>query len=280
MRLVFLTAVAMIAFAANSVLNRMAVAQGAIDAQSFALIRLLAGAVVLAGLLVARWGLRGQRIWPGIEGRIAGVLGLIVYMFGFSMAYRQLAAGTGALILFGSVQVTMFAGAIWAAERLRPGRWIGAGLAFLGLWVLVAPGFVAGAAGPMAMMAMAGGGWGIYSLVGRRSVDPLAGTAWNFILAVPLGLGIWALWAGFDPVVVSAPGVALAVASGGITSALGYALWYAILPRLGAARAAVAQLTVPVIAAAAGVGLLDEVLTPRFVVAALVVLVGVVVASL
>lgn len=276
MRLILLTALAMAAFAANSVLNRMAVAGGGIDPQSFALVRLAAGAAMLAGVLGLRRGVYGIAVWPGWQGRGWGVFGLLVYLFAFSAAYTQLAAGTGALILFGSVQITMFAGALCAGDGVRPLRWAGAALAFTGLCFLVAPGLVVGGIGAMALMALAGFGWGIYSLVGRGALDALAATAWNFLLAVPFALGLWAL---SGPMLIAPRGIWLAIISGAVTSGLGYALWYRLLPNLGAARAAVAQLTVPVIAAAGGVLLIGEGLSLHFIVSAAVVLAGVAVAS-
>jgi drug/metabolite transporter (DMT)-like permease len=272
MRLFLLTALTMLAFAANSVLNRWAVGPGHIGAVEFAVIRLVAGAAMLAGLVL--WQ-RGGLGWPGSKGRVAGVAGLTAYLIGFSLAYRGLDAGTGALVLFGTVQVTMFAGALLSREAVPGRRWAGAGLALGGLALIAAPGAVA--LSPLVLMAAAGVGWGVYSLAGRGAVDPLAATAWNFVLSVPLMLPL-GLLAGFA--VPDRAGVALAVVSGAVTSGLGYALWYAILPRLGAARAAVAQLTVPVIAALGGAVLLAELPGARFWLAAVLVLGGVALASL
>ena len=269
MRLAVLTAVAMLAFAANSVLNRMAVGAGRIDPVVFAVVRLAAGAAMLAVLLMLRRGV----VWPGWRGRPAGVAGLLVYLFGFSAAYLALDAGTGALILFGMVQITMFAGAYLAREVVPVQRVAGAGLALAGLAVLLAP--AGGALGPQVLMAMAGLGWGIYSLAGRGQSDALAATAWNFLLALPLGLAVLALWPGSWSVV----GVALAVLSGAVTSGLGYALWYAVVPQLGAGRAAVAQLSVPLLASGGGFALLGEAPGPGFWLACGLVLGGVGLAS-
>ncbi len=267
----------MLAFAANSVLNRMAVGAGLIGAVDYAVIRLAAGAVMLMVLVVARRFGSGGATWPGWEGRAAGVTGLLGYLFGFSAAYLSLDAGIGALILFGAVQITMFAGAVIAREPVPMLRWAGAGLAFSGLLVLVAPGGNTGAVGPVLAMAGAGIGWGIYSLAGRRAVDPLLSTAANFVLALPVGLAVL-LVAGFGA--AAQPfGIWLAVLSGAVTSGLGYALWYGVVPRLGAARAAVAQLTVPLIAAGAGAVWLSEGIGLRFMLAALMVLGGVALAS-
>jgi len=273
-RLFWLTALAMAAFAANSVLNRMAVTQAAMDPVDFAVLRLLAGAAALALLVVWRRG----AIWAGWSGRGAGVFGLLLYLFGFSLAYVDLAAGIGALILFGMVQITMFAGAVMAREDVPLTRWLGAGLAFAGLVWLVSPAGQAVALAPAAMMAAAGVGWGIYSLAGRCARDPLAATAANFCLAVPVVLAV-ALWR-FDLAALTGFGVGLAVISGAVTSGLGYALWYSVVPRLGAARAGVAQLSVPILAALAGAVWLGEPLGWRFMIAAGVVLGGVGLASL
>ena len=270
MRLFLLTAVVMVAFAANSVLNRMAVGEGGIGAVEFALVRVLAGAGVLLALVA--WRGRG---WRGAS--LAGVAGLSVYLFGFSLAYGQLDAGTGALILFGVVQVTMFGGALLAGEAVPGRRWAGAGLALAGLAVLVAP---AGASWMgFAAMAAAGLGWGVYSLAGRGARDALAATAGNFALALIPAAGV-ALLAGVEFGAATGRGVALAVLSGAVTSGLGYALWYGVLPALGAGRAAVAQLTVPLIAAAGGAVLMGEAVGWRFAVAAALVLGGVAWASL
>ncbi|MCB2137464.1 MAG: DMT family transporter [Rhodobacteraceae bacterium] len=275
MRLFLLTLVTMLAFAANSVLNRAGVGPGLIGPVSFAVIRLLAGAGMLGLLLVLRGWWRGGVVWPGWRGRALGTPALLVYLFGFSLAYGALDAGTGALILFGMVQITMFAGALLAHEAVPVRRWIGAGMAFAGLVYLLAPGS-APAGHPMeaALMAVAGIGWGLYSLSARGARDPLSATGWNFILAVPVALVLW-LALPADGTGMAPAGVALAILSGAVTSGLGYALWYAVLPALGPSRGAVAQLTVPIFAVAGGMAFLGEALTLRFVIAAILVLGGV-----
>lgn len=271
MRLFLLTALVMTAFAANSLLNRAALAEGQIDALPFALIRVLAGAVVLA-LLVREWPPAGRAQW-------GAAVALTAYLVGFSLAYVALDAGIGALILFGLVQVTMLAGAVVTGERPAMRRWAGAALAIIGLGALMLPGVDAVpdavAAGLMALAAL---GWGLYSLAGRGAARPLAMTATNFALAVPM-VAVLTLPVLFSSE-MTATGVALAVVSGAVTSGLGYALWYAVLPALGAARAAVAQLSVPVIALAGGVLLLGESLTGASAAASLVVLAGVALAIL
>lgn len=273
MRLILLTALTMAAFAGNSIPNRLAVGQSGMDPASFALIRVAAGAVVLVGLLMLRQGAR-PRVTAGT---LPGVAGLVIYLGAFSVAYVGLAAGTGALILFGMVQITMFAGAVLGGQTIAPMRVLGAAVAFAGLLALLWPGTSPVALIPALVMATAGVGWGIYSLAGGGNTDALAGTAVNFVLAVPV---MTLFWAGMGAAPLIGPGVWLAVVSGAVTSGLGYALWYAILPGLGAQRAAVAQLTVPVIAAAGGALLLGEGLGWRFMLAALLVLGGVALASL
>lgn len=273
MRLFLLTALTMVAFAANSILNRMALAGGHIDAVSFGAIRLAAGAAMLAGLcFVLRGGLR-----LGGPARAVGVGSLLVYMFGFSLAYTALDAGLGALILFGMVQITMFAAAVSTKEAVPPVRWAGAGLAMSGLaWLMWPGGAVEVSLIHGGLMTLAGIGWGFYSLAGRRSNDALQGTAANFVLAAPFGvLAYFAMPAPAEAVGLSGTGVALAIVAGAITSGLGYALWYVVLPNLAASVAAVAQLTVPVIALAAGVALLGEEITLRIALASALVLGGV-----
>ena len=296
MRLFLSTTLTMLAFGGNSVLNRLALKGAMIDALDFAAIRLAAGAAVLVVLaLVLR-----RRLEFGGVARLAGAAMLLVYMLGFSLAYLRLDAGTGALILFGGVQVTMFGGALWGGERIPPQRWAGAVLAFGGLvWLLWSPsvpppvlasvpaavppsgGAAAGLFWPQMSMTVAAVGWGVYSLLGRRGGDALAGTAVNFALAAPLAVLLaWAVPAGGSGVAATLPGVLLALLSGGVTSGLGYALWYGILPQLGATRAGVAQLTVPLIALLGGMALLGEAPGVRFLGAALLVLGGVAVATL
>ena len=268
MRLALLTTLTMIAFAANSVLNRMAVDSGAIDPSSFAMIRVLAGAIALGMFLTVRGG--GFPI--AARGRLLGAASLSAYMIGFSLAYVSLDAGIGALILFGTVQVVMFG---WSALRgAAPTRRQlgGAGVAFAGLILALWPrdgtgGDLAGAL----LMVVAGVGWAIYTLAGRGSTDPLASTAANFVVALPMLL-VLLVGAGLH----SAPsGIALAIASGALTSGLGYALWYRVLPQLRGQTAAVVQLSVPIIAIAAGALLLGEAVTLAVVLAAVLVLGGI-----
>ena len=266
LRLAALTVLTMLAFAANSLLNREALADGQTGPAAFAMIRVVSGALCL-WILVR---LRSGPVRPAL--RPLGVLSLALYVLGFSFAYVTLQAGVGALILFGGVQVTMFAGAVAGGERVAWTRWAGAAVAFAGLVWLMWPGAqatppVAGAA----LMVAAALGWGVYSLLGRGVPDPLAATASNFVFAAPLAVLVFAV----VPDGATMQGALLAVVSGAVTSGLGYALWYTILPRLSATLAAVAQLSVPVIATAGGVALLGEELSARFVIATLLVLGGI-----
>ena len=274
MQLIALTTLTMIAFAANSVLNRLALEAGDTGPASFAAIRLVSGALMLAGLVVWRdRGLSGLRDRVGWVGPVT----LALYVLGFSFAYVTLDAGVGALILFGAVQITMFAGAVMSREDIPANRWAGAVLAFGGLvWLMWPQGDVGGGAPELigaALMVAAAVGWGLYSLIGRRSGDPLGATAVNFALAAPFGLLVWVVL----PDGTGLRGAGLAVLSGMVTSGLGYALWYRVLPGLPAAVAAIAQLSVPVIAMAGGMVFLGEAPGLRFVLAAGLVMAGVVV---
>lgn len=267
MRLFALTALTMVAFAANSVLNRLALEGGETGPAAFAAIRLGTGALALTGLVMLRGG--GLRLVTAK--RWQGAATLAVYVLGFSFAYVTLDAGIGALILFGVVQLTMFAGGLIGGERPRPARMIGAAISLAGLaWLLWPAGATAPPGLGALLMAAAGIGWGLYSLIGRGATDPLSETAANFVAAAPVAILLgWALWDG-----ASGAGMALAAISGVITSGLGYALWYRVLPQIDASAAALAQLTVPVIAFAGGAALLGEALTGRFAGASLLVLGG------
>lgn len=270
LRLTGLVALTMAAFAANSLLNRAAVDSGAIGPAGFAAIRVAAGAAVLAMLVLARR--QALPLWH--RRRWVGALSLTAYMVGFSLAYLSLDAGLGALILFGVVQITMFALGALGGARVSARQIAGAGLAFAGLsWILWPSG---GAQVPLAgglWMVAAGLGWGIYTLSGRGEPAALPATAANFCLALPL-TALPLLWVR-DAAPVTVPGVALAVLSGAVTSGLGYALWYSLLPRLGAATAATVQLSVPVIALAAGAVVLAEAPGLRLILGAAVVLGGI-----
>ncbi|MBT8085832.1 MAG: DMT family transporter [Woeseia sp.] len=267
-RTALLTIFAMLAFAGNSLLCRLALGQDLIDAASFTSVRVFAGAVTLAVMMLPRW----RRESPGPVNWPAAVM-LFVYMAGFSFAYRSLTAGTGALILFGAVQLTMIAFALRASERFSMQGWTGLAVALAGLAWLVAPGVTAPDTVGAIQMTVAGIAWGIYSLRGRNSHHALESTALNFICAVPLVLATSLIF--IDAMLATPAGIGLAVVSGAITSGLGYVIWYAALPGLPATTASIVQLTVPVIAAFGGVAWLAEDMTPRLVVASIATLGGV-----
>ncbi|MEO1796081.1 MAG: DMT family transporter [Pseudomonadota bacterium] len=278
MKLALPLTLVLIAFAGNSVLNRMAlVGEGAIGALEFATIRVLAGALMLVVLVRMRdrGKERVRQVPTARQLQAAGALAL--YLLGFSLAYLSLPAGLGALILFGGVQVTMFAGAVLGGEAVPRQRWIGAVLAFGGLCYLLWP---SGAGAPdlagALLMTFAALGWGVYSLIGRGSADPLGDTGRNFLFAiVPVGAAMLIAGALEPGAPVPLRGALLGIASGAITSGLGYALWFRVLPALLPSVAAVAQLTVPLIAMAGGMLFLAEPLTTRFVIASIIVLGGV-----
>lgn len=266
-RTALLTTLAMLAFASNSLLCRVALRDTEIDAASFTSIRLASGALVLALLLRTR----GQR--PTAAGSWPMAAMLFAYAVFFSFAYRDLTAATGALLLFGAVQLTMMAWGLFSGERLRGVRLLGVLAAIAGLVWLLLPGLSAPPPGEAAMMLAAGAAWGVYSLLGRSAGEPIAATGGNFVRTIPfaaaLGLAT-ASMASPDPT-----GVIYAVISGAVTSGLGYVLWYAALPMLAATTAATIQLSVPAIAAVAGAVLLAEPITWRLVLASAAILGGI-----
>ena len=262
-----LTATAMVAFAANSLLCRVALRGHHIDAVSFTLIRLLSGALFLWLLMRAR----GRRLESA--GNWGSALTLFGYAIAFSYAYLSLPAAAGALLLFGAVQATMISYGFWRGERLTLVQWCGVLGACAGLVGLLTPGLSAPPLGGALMIIAAGVGWGIYSLRGRGRGDAIANTAGNFIrvsaLCIPLAAASWPLGS------VEITGAAYAVASGAIASGLGYVIWYSALPSLRATSAAVVQLSVPVLAALGAAVFLDEPVTARLVVTATAILGGV-----
>jgi len=268
-RVFFLTALAMIAFASNSLLCRLALRETRIDPASFTSIRILSGALVL-WLVV---GLRPGGVPVTRAGSWRSALALFTYAAAFSFAYTSLSAGTGALLLFGAVQATMILWGAGKGEPLRRQQVAGLMLAIAGLVVLVFPGLAAPPLTASILMLVAGLAWGIYSLRGKGADDPLTATAGNFLYAVPfaVALGCAALpWSRLD-----LPGVVYALLSGAVASGIGYAIWYAALRGLKAASAATVQLTVPVLTSIGGILLLGESLTLRLVLASAAILGGI-----
>lgn len=270
-RTLLLTLVALGAFAGNSLLNRAALAGGGIDWASFTAIRIGSGAVFLWLLIMVR---RGGVDGLGLRG-IEMPLSLFGYAALFSWAYRSLSAATGALILFALVQLTMQTIGIARGQHPAPRQWIGLALAFAGLVWLLLPGLAAPPLFPALAMAGAGVAWGIYSWLGRGASDPVLTTARNFFWAAPMAGVLLAVALATTTPVLSAKGVLLAVASGAITSGLGYVIWYAVLPRLSVTTAAVGQLSVPAIAALGGVLLLGEDMSARLLGATVIILLGI-----
>ncbi|HEY0944243.1 MAG TPA: DMT family transporter [Opitutaceae bacterium] len=268
MRTFAFTLFALVAFAANSVLCRLALGPAAIDAASFSSVRLVSGALALTVITLA-----AKRGRFRLGGRWDSAAALFLYAVPFSFAYLSLSTGTGALVLFGSVQSTMMLSAILAGERPHPSQWLGLLIAIAGLVNLVLPGLTAPPLLGTTLMVIAGIAWGLYSLLGRRTADPLLDTASNFIRSVPLVLGVSLV--AIPRFHLTGAGLLLAIVSGSMASALGYVAWYAALRGLTATRAAVVQLTVPVLAAAAGVVLLGEHVTVRLLVSGLLILGGV-----
>lgn len=268
LRIALLTAAAMLAFAANSLLGREALASGAADPAGFTALRLVSGSAMLAVLWVAR----GDRheVFP-VDWRAA--LALFAYAALFSFAYLSLGAGTGALILFASVQTVMMCVALASGERFSLLAWIGFAAALGGLVYLVSPGLTAPNLVGAVLMLGSGAAWAVYTLIGRGVRDPVGATIGNFMLAAPMALLLAAAFAA--DLHMTGRGVMLGIASGALTSAGGYIIWYAALPGLSAGRAAMLQLSVPALAALGGALMLGEDLTSRLLIASAAILGGV-----
>jgi drug/metabolite transporter (DMT)-like permease len=266
-RQILLTTLAMIAFAGNSLLCRAALKHTGIDAASFTTIRLISGAVMLWLIVrISRGSQTGSGNW-------LSALALFVYAAGFSFSYVSLPAATGALLLFCAVQATMIGHGIRAGERLLRLQLLGVVLALAGLVGLLLPGLSAPPVFGSLLMLGAGVAWGIYSLRGRGAGDPTRVTAGNFLRAAPIAAVLSALMV--DRASLDSGGCWYAVASGALTSGIGYAIWYTALPSLKAAKAATVQLSVPVIAALGGIVFLGEPLTLRLVLSSAAILGGI-----
>jgi drug/metabolite transporter (DMT)-like permease len=266
---ILLTAFALMAFAANSIICRMALGNTAIDPASFTTIRLTSGAIVLWVIVSVSSGYELRR-HPG-SWWSAGML--FLYAAAFSFAYVSLNAGAGALILFGSVQATMITSGLLKGERPPLLAWCGLAIALAGLVYLVLPGLEAPSFSGAALMALAGFAWGIYSLRGIGATNPMVVTSDNFLRSVPMTVGVSLVL--IQVLQISLEGILLAVLSGGLTSGIGYVVWYAALRSLSAIRAAMLQLMVPIIAAVGGVLLLSELVTLRLVLSGILIIGGV-----
>ncbi|MBO13393.1 MAG: EamA family transporter [Planctomycetaceae bacterium] len=266
-RVLVLTSLAMVAFAGNSLLCRLALKDAQIDAASFTSIRLISGAAVLWLIVRARrQAMDGSGDWRS-------ALALFAYAAGFSYAYVDLPAAIGALLLFGAVQVTMIGYGLSTGERLVLRQSTGLVLAFGGLVGLLLPGLSAPPPGGAALMLGAGIAWGVYSIRGKGAGDATSTTAGNFLRAAPLAVGLNLAMLPTDR--PETLGIACAVASGAVTSGIGYAIWYSAIRGLKATHAATVQLSVPVIAAAGGIVFLGEAISVRLVIASVAILGGV-----
>ena len=262
-----LTSLAMIAFAGNSLLCRLALSTTNIDAASFTSLRLISGALIL-------WVLtQGKKTTNNGTGSWWSALALFAYAAAFSFAYISLPAATGALLLFGSVQATMIGFGLWRGERLQRLQLAGLALALLGLTGLLLPGVSAPPLAGSVLMLAAGIAWSVYSLRGKGAGDPVKVSTGNFLRAVPLTLIVSLLM--FDQISIDKPGFLYAMCSGALASGIGYAIWYAALPSLKATHAATVQLSVPVIAALGGVVFLDEHISLRLILTSIAILGGI-----
>lgn len=268
-RLFILTLLAMIAFASNSLLCRLALKQTSIDAATFTFIRIFSGAVALWIIMTLRAG----ALRAPLQGNWPSALALFAYAAAFSFAYVTLSAATGALLLFGAVQATMILWSLRKGEPLHLRQLAGLSVALAGLVALLLPGLSAPPLAGAILMLAAGVAWGIYSLRGRGTSDAISATTGNFLRAVPLAVVLSIVF--IPRVRLDAAGIAFAILSGALASGVGYVIWYTALPSLKAASAATVQLAVPVLTAAGGILLLGEPLTIRFMLASLAVLGGI-----
>ncbi len=264
-----LTALALIAFAANSVLTKMALGKNTIDASGFTIIRLLSGAIVL--LIILRVSKNKNSSFK--KGSWFSSSMLFIYAISFSFAYNSLDTGTGALILFGAVQITMITISTINGNRLHFSEWIGVIIAFLGFVYLILPGVTAPSTIGFVLMSVAGVAWGIYTLNGKSSKYPLLDTTYNFIRTIPFLIILLIIV--YKNITYTNEGIWLAVISGGITSGIGYTIWYIALGGLTATQAAVVQLLVPVIAAFGGVVFIAEKITLRLSLSSFMILGGI-----
>lgn len=268
-RLYALTLLSMLAFAGNSLLCRLALKQTAIDPATFVAIRIASGALVLWLVL------RMRKPAKQLEGNWHGALALLAYAVAFAYAYTQIPAGTGALLLFASIQISMILYGFFIGERLSITQGLGIGLAVAGLVILMLPSVSAPPLFHALLMIAAGVAWGAYSLLGRSARDAASATAGNFIRATPVALLLFLLHGLSSRVDYDAAGVAYAVASGAVTSGLGYVVWYAALKGLKVTHAATVQLSVPVLTAFGGTLFLDEPVTGILVTASVLILLGI-----
>lgn len=271
MKILLYTILALVAFAGNSILCRMALGGNAIDPASFTLVRLLAGAVVLAVILKLKTNSRGVRS----RGSWRAALMLFVYALAFSYAYLSLNTAAGALVLFGSVQIVMILVSLLKGGKLHWFEVIGVVIAFSGLVYLVFPGVSAPSLGGFLLMTLAGIAWALYTIAGKGSADPLSDTAYNFIRTLPLLILLGGV--AIMQCDITLGGICLALLSGGVTSGIGYSIWYSVVKKISVVQAAVVQLFVPIIAAVGGVIFVNESLSYRIILSSIFTLSGILV---
>ncbi|MEI6894870.1 MAG: DMT family transporter [Colwellia sp.] len=271
LRIIIITLLSLLAFAANSIITRAALETTTIDEASFTLLRVLSGALFLALYLAYKKINHAYKF-----GSWLAAFSLFIYAASFSYGYNFIAAGTGALILFGSVQITMTLVGYHEGERLNKIQITGFVLALIGLITLLLPGLAAPSLIGATLMCISGISWGIYTLQGRGASDPSAATAGNFIKAAPMAIALWIVvkLTTTDTIALDNIGIFYALLSGAVTSGMGYLIWYSVLPELKATQAAIVQLSVPLFVALAGALLLNEAITLRIIIAAIAILLG------
>jgi drug/metabolite transporter (DMT)-like permease len=275
LKIITSTVFALLAFAANSVLCRLALADNAIDAGNFTVIRLLSGIVVLFVLmqLSNKINNTASNAKSKSKGSWLAALMLFIYAIAFSFGYISLDTGTGALILFGAVQITMIIASVVFGNKLHLSEWLGLAIAFAGFVYLILPDLTTPSLMGFVLMSISGMAWGFYTLIGRASNNPLNDTAFNFLRTVPLLLAL--LFFGLNESHITSTGVIFAVLSGALASGIGYFIWYIALGGLSVTQAAVVQLFVPIIAAIGGVLFTSEVITLRLLASSALVLGGI-----
>jgi drug/metabolite transporter (DMT)-like permease len=271
LRIIIITLLSLFAFAANSLITRFALEKTTIDEASFIIVRVVSGALFLWLYLLCR---RNNKAYKA--GSWLAATALFIYAVSFTFGYGLIAAGTGALLLFGAVQITMTIAGYREGERLNSIQLTGFILALVGLVILMFPGIAAPSFTGAILMCISGVSWSIYTLQGRGSSDPAATTAGNFIKAAPMAITLWLVvsFINSDSLHLANMGVIYALISGVVTSGLGYIIWYSVLPELKATQAAIVQLSVPLMVTLAGILLLNEAVTLRIFIASLAILLG------
>jgi drug/metabolite transporter (DMT)-like permease len=270
-KIIAATTVALLAFAANSVLCRLALGENAIDPSSFTIIRLLSGIIILMALM--QLTRKPNDITLKSKGSWLAASMLFIYAVAFSFGYTSLDTGTGALILFGAVQITMIMASIISGNKLHVSEWLGLVMAFSGFVYLIIPNLETPSLMGFILMVLSGMAWGFYTLAGRTSQNPLSDTAYNFLRTTPFVLVLIVF--GLNDVHITFIGVLLAVLSGAIASGIGYFVWYIALRGLSVTQAGVVQLFVPIIAATGGVVFTNELITVRLIESSALVLGGI-----